>query len=341
MSREDFDSIMKEIVGDLTGDAKTDIKYLKAQAEKYKDHKYGKEILRACGRLMVDLIPDDEKEKLAEVIDKDNKGWESALEEIRFKICQKDYKTALKLIEALVQKYEELNLFEDDAVSEYHNFKEIMEEVLYRHIYQPKKDLRNATVDYSEIYLLYGSLLYELKRHEDAIEALEKAMRWNPSSASIAFEHAENYKVLGNLDEFEKCTKNIFKIAFRPKDLARCYRNLGYLYVEKQNYDLATCCETFSLQFEKSNMVQSELYYISTKTGKVFEPSIDEIKGFFEINDIPFGPDEDVIGLAYTYGKHIFEEKNYSVAAYFLDIVAGFYEDPEVMSMLEEIDKRG
>lgn len=335
MENKDFDSIMREITRGLTGDPKADIEYLQAQGEKYKDHEYGKEILRACGRLMFEVMPEDKKEALNKAISKDMLGYEATLDEVRFKIYQKDHSGALKIMEALVNKYEELDMFADDAVSEYHNFKEFMEEILYRHIYEPEKDLRKADVDYSEIYLLYGSLLFELGKHEDAIAALEKAMKWNPMSASLAFEHAENYKALGKLDEYEKCTREIFKIAYRPKDLARCYRNLGYLYVEKGEYDLATCCETFSLQFEKSNLVQSELYYISTKTGKVFDPTVDDIKSAFEVNGIPFGPDRDVMGIAYTYGKHFYDEKAYNAAAYFLDIFAGFVNDDEVNKMLE------
>lgn len=335
MSNKDFDSIMREITSGLSGDFKQDIEYLQSQTEKYKDHEFGIEIARACGRLMFELIPDDKKEELNKAIGKDMLGYEAILDEVRFKIYQKDHAGALKIMEALVSKYEELNMFADDSVSEYHNFKEFMEEILYRHIYKPEKDLRRAEIDYAEIYLLYGSLLFELGRHEDAIAALEKAMKWNPMSASLAFEHAENYKALGKLAEYEKCTREIFKIAYKPNDLARCYRNLGYLYVENGEYDLAVCCETFSLQFEKSNLVQSELYYISTKTGKVFDPTLEDIQSAFETNGIPFGPDGDVMGIAYTYGKHFFDEKEYNAAAYFLDIFAGFVNDDEVNQMLE------
>jgi hypothetical protein len=59
---KDFECIMKEITQGLTGNTKEDIKYLHEQGEKYKDHEYRKEILRACGRLMYDILPDDIKE---------------------------------------------------------------------------------------------------------------------------------------------------------------------------------------------------------------------------------------------------------------------------------------
>ncbi len=53
---KDFDSIMREITGGMSGDAKEDMAYLQDQMEKYKDHEMGKEIIRACGRLMYEQV---------------------------------------------------------------------------------------------------------------------------------------------------------------------------------------------------------------------------------------------------------------------------------------------
>jgi Tfp pilus assembly pilus retraction ATPase PilT len=101
---KDFDAIMKEITGGLSGDSQTDMSYLREQMEKYKDHEMSKEIIRACGRLMYELIPDDKKEELAKIISNDSAGTESALEEVRFNIYKKDFNKALRIMEALVKK---------------------------------------------------------------------------------------------------------------------------------------------------------------------------------------------------------------------------------------------
>ena len=60
----DLEKILKEITSGLTGDNTKDMQYLKEQSEKYKEHEYAKEILRACGRLMYELIPSDKKKEL-------------------------------------------------------------------------------------------------------------------------------------------------------------------------------------------------------------------------------------------------------------------------------------
>ncbi len=57
----DFEKIMREITSGLTGDSGKDIKYLMDQMEKYKEHEMGKEIIRACGRLLYQCVPEDKK----------------------------------------------------------------------------------------------------------------------------------------------------------------------------------------------------------------------------------------------------------------------------------------
>jgi len=337
MENIEFDSIMKEITSGLTGDAKADLAYIMEQGEKYRSHKYAKEITRACGRIMYSLLPEDKKEELAAAIERDNMGYEAALEEIHFKMYRKEFPEALKLMEAIVDKYENSGMFIDDDVSEYHNFKELMEELLYVHLHDVTKKIRHAGVDFSDIYLLYGNLLYELNRHEDAIAALEKAMKWNPSSAKIAFEHAENYKALRDFDAFEACTREIYKIAFKPSQLAHYYRNLGYLYVEKKEYEVAAYCELYSMEFESSNIAQSELYNISSITGKIYSPDFEKIEACLEKFDIPLGPSEDVFKIAHVYGNHFKEEGDYEAAIYCFEIIQAFLEDEKLGQTIEEL----
>lgn len=86
---KDFDAIMREITSGFIGDPSKDMPYLKEKCDEYKNHEMAQEILRACGRLMYDMIPDDKKEKLNKTISNESSGTEAALEEIRFNIYKK------------------------------------------------------------------------------------------------------------------------------------------------------------------------------------------------------------------------------------------------------------
>ena len=335
----DFEKIMHEITSGLTGDGKKDMKYLMEQAEKYKDGEMGKEIVRAIGRLIAKCVPEDKMAELNRLINNDLTSYESVLEEVRFKQHEKKFDEALVLMEGLIRKLEEAGMFTDDQVSEYHCFNEFFEEVLYRMNAKPTRDLRRATYPFDEIYTLYGSLLIDLQRPKDAEAALAKAMKWNPSDARIAFEHAETYKIRGNMESFFKLTINIFKCAFRPKQVARCFRNLGFYFIEKELWEEAVACFTMSLQFDKeSTLAMSELYYIQQKAGRTIPtPSMDQLKSYAEKYGFPVGADPDVLGLSFAYGKHFAEQGDAAGARYCWQITYDLTDDEDIKKMMDKL----
>ena len=102
-----YDKIMEEIKSGLTGDTKVDMKYLMTQMDKYKEHELSQEIIRACGRMIASIMPEDAKEEFNNLIRKEELNIDSALDEMHFAVYKKDYQRALDIIEALVQKADE------------------------------------------------------------------------------------------------------------------------------------------------------------------------------------------------------------------------------------------
>ena len=336
-----YDEIMRKITQGLTGDASADMKYLKEQMESYKDHEMAQEILRACGRLMYDLITEDKKEELGKVIGNELKGVEATLDEIRYNVYKQNISTAMKLSEALVEKVDKNPMFKNDAVSEYFTFNEFFEELLYAFYNKPEKTIRKADIPFAEVYLQHGSLLFEQKRYLEARETLAKARRWNPANAKIAFEYMETYKALGEIEQFAELTKETFKYAFRPQDVARCYRNLGYYFIEKQLFEVAAGCYLLSLQYDKENkMAQSELYYIQSKAPNGFEePTIDKLREYGEKYNFPIGVSDDILGIAFSYGKHFSQNGEREGAIYCLEILYNLTDDEGIKDLIEKLQQ--
>ena len=220
-----------------------------------------------------------------------------------------------------------------------HDFEEWFEEVLYRYRSKTEKDMRHAQIPYREMYLLYGVLLVELKRIPEAQEALKKGLRWDPVCFRMMSEYIETYKMSGNIEQFFVLTKEAFKIAFRPTDLARCYRNLGYYFVEKKLWSEAIACNLLSLEYDKeAKAAQSELYYINNATnGEIPEPSIEQAEEYSKKYGFPMGPDRDILGLSYAYGKHFLEENEPNAARYFLSIIYGLTGEPDIKEIIEKL----
>ncbi len=339
MAKADFDSIMQEITAGLTGDHEKDLHYLKGKCEEYKNHKYAKEITRACGRLIFEALPNETKEKVSRITDNHLLGIKAVLEEAQFNIYRKKFNVGKDILNSAVEKVEKLDMYQDDEVSEYHTFNEPMEEILYKHRYQPEKTLRQAPEPFSELYLTLGSVHFELGDMEEAQIALEKAMRWNPMDAAIRFEHAELFKKKGDMDEFFKLTMQIFPNVYQSRHIARCYRNLGYYFVEKALWKVAATCYILSIHYDQdASRAQSELWYIQQNAGSDFSmPSNEKIGEIAKQYNIPLGADRDVVGIAIGIGEQAEKAGQLDAAKYFYSVAYDLTNLDEIKDRLDSL----
>jgi len=154
-------------------------------------------------------------------------------------------------------------------------------------------------------FCVYGWLLVEAGRHDDAARSLETAIMLNPCSCEPVFERAEIHKARGDLDGFLSLTMKAFEVAYSAVDLGRCLRNHGYYEIECGNYDLAAASLWRSLAFDPaSGLAWNELAYIRERTGQpLVEPSPDAIKTTLTTNNIPIGASAAVIAVASTLAR--------------------------------------
>lgn len=334
-----FDEIMREITSGMSGDNEKDIKFLEEQCEKYKNHKYSIEIIRACSRMMFELISEDEKSEFERLVKNDFKSIDAVIKEIRFNIFENNFEKAFELSTALVKKTESNMRFENDTVSEYFTFDNAFEEILYKYHNKPQKTIRHASVQYGEIFYIHGNLLFELKRIAEAREYLAKALRWNPASCTIAFEYIETFKLERKMADFYKLTVQQLKYAYLPKDVARCFRNLGYYYIEINEYSIAAACYYISLFYDGENtLAHSEMSYIEHIAPNGYKkPNVELIKQYNKQYDLPVGADEDVVGLSYAYGQGAIKEGYIDIAIFFLDIYCNLTHDERTIEQLEKL----
>ena len=345
MANKDYHEIMTEITSQLTGDVKEDMKYLMAKSEEYKTHEMAKEILRGIGRLMYEIIPEDKREEINQVIKNDNLGWKAALDEANYCIYKKDYYKAREILESLISKLESADMYSDDEVTVYKDFGETFEDVLYLHSCRSEKNekiLKGAGYPYATIYTQYGGLLFELGEHQKAIDALRKARKWNPINADIAFELAENYKAIGDLETFLEITKEAYAGCFRERTLARYYRNLAYYYSEKKKYREATACIKVSGHYDSTSAnIQSELYYIQEMNGgKRIDLSGGDVDEILEAEGISPFADRDVLGLAGSLANNCIQNEQWQAAEYFLEIFYDLTDDDEAEKELARVRRR-
>lgn len=334
-----FEEIMQKITKGLTSEPHHDVVYLQKKIEEYQGHKYEDKIVKACGSLIFEIMPKDLKEDLAKKFSNEDLDLVNCLEKVVENLINNKVELARKSLEEKIIEVERLGLFKEDKENEYRDFTGPIEEIIYKHLFNSKKLIRYAPEPYTRLYLTYGSLMFDLKEFSKAKESLLKARRWNPINSDIIFELAEINKALGNLPEFLKLTKEAFKTSYKSKQVARCYRNLGRYFIEKELYKPATICYVLSLQFEANHdIVEPELIYIESKLGPDFEqPTKELVEQYAKEYDFPTWASEDVIGLSISYAKDALTKKDYIAARYFLNIVFDLTKSKEVKEKLAEI----
>lgn len=266
-----FDEIMESITSGLVGDWETDCTYLREQMESYKEHPFSKEILRACGRLIYSMMPEDKRREIEQVIDNHRSATETTLDEVEFNIKRGKWGRALELAEPLAKKMDELvasGWSADDSESRYFDFRSVIDEVVWRAHNDEERAIRPPSEHFARVYLTYGSCLFETHRYDEAIATCQKAIRWNPADVGLRFELGESYKQLGDMGSYERVMRELYPYIATANDLAHYHRAVGYYYIEQRRLKLAAAHLMTSLFFENSSLPLSEVMYIKMEFGE-------------------------------------------------------------------------
>jgi len=337
---------MQKITSGLTGNNEDDVKYLMKEMEQYKEHELAQEIIRGIGRILYDVMPADKRAKIDKTIENHQLGVNATLDEAGFQMHQKNFNKALSILESLISKFEddkgEMVLFRNDTVSEYYYFHNPFEELLYKKLYKPEKTLRQMSEDFGHCYFMYGNLLFELKRYEDAVVALKKAININPVRTEVILEMAEVHKVHKEWHEYLNLTRHCLDFAYTSRHLARCYRNLGYYYIEQEEYCIAAALYFKSMAYDnESAMPQSQLFYIQQISGNpIPDLSPDEVNIILKENNIPQNANDAVLGISLVYGKGCFERADYESAKNFWSIFYNITKDEGIKKMIDSLPKQ-
>ena len=330
-----YEEIIKEIKSNLGTNKDLNRQYLSSQIEIYKDHPYNKEIIREISRMMWDCLSEDEKQEFIEVSNNENPIMD-ILNDIYFDIENGNYETPLHELDKFMETFP--GMFEDDKVSEYHFFTNPLEELIFLKYIGLKKELRYIPDNKPllDLYYVYGFLLLESKQYEKAEEYLKKAIKINPVSARIILELTEIYKVhTYTFNEFIIRTSDALKYAYYPQDIARCYRNLGYYYMEENDFRTALALYIYSMEFEASPLAYAEIKYIQSRS-KV-ELSLNECIEIIEGKNIQLGVNPFILEcldeLILEYEKNNLPNQ----VRYFLELKFDITNDEKILDKINKI----
>jgi tetratricopeptide (TPR) repeat protein len=334
-----YNEIINEIKANLGENRDLNRKYLSAQIEKYKDHPYNKEIIREVSRMMWDCLSDEEKEEFIEISEKENPIMD-ILNEISEFLEVGDYKKALEILDEFMESFP--GMFEDDKVSEYHSFTNPLEELLFRKYVGAEKEVRLIPDNKPllDLYYIYGFLLLENNQLEEAEINLKKANKINPVSARVILELSEIYKKhTPNFNKFYMYTTDALTYSYYPNDIARCYRNLAYYYVEENKFNIAIALLKYSMSFEMNVMAYSELHYIETK-GQNIDMTLEEAIEIIKDKNIQLGVNPFILETLNELAIEYENNKLFNQAIYFYELIFNLTNDEKISEKIKNITSK-
>ena len=260
-----YQEIIDEIHYNLGANKKENIKYLKEQAEKYKKHSMAHEILKEIGRLFTRNLDEEELKELNSAIEND---------------VTIHFQNGIKYVQISTV------MFKDDRIYKYFTPRNPIEYMLILND-ENGKEFKETGTDFSSGYTYLGVIAVDKKNIKKAREMLELAFRWNPYNSDAIFEYNETFKMEGKLEEYKDKTLEFFSKLYDPHDLARFYRNLGYYYIEREEWELAKAIYIYSMRFDNNDKAKNELIYIMQKSNSQELPNPEKVKAMLEKYYIP------------------------------------------------------
>ena len=189
------------------------------------------------------------------------------IKEISTLNSQRSFLRAIEEADKLLQIIGEPSTSSDTIQYCFENQKEFIQYVAL-HKGETAKKVVWITAKTSHVLAQKAVALYELKRHDEAVICLVKAIKFNPINTHYKFELVENLLQLKKFDGVEKTLRILMEQVIYPGDVARMYRRFGFYYTETKKYDIALACYVWSIRFEESKSAVNELLYIqSLRTG--------------------------------------------------------------------------
>ena len=271
ITKKMFDTVMEGISSNLTGTAEHDVPYLKQQIDAYRRHPLGREIKRACGKIMWEVMPDERKPELAGIIEgRELDAWPALKDAIR-NLRAGDKGRALKIIEPAARAYDKMiaqGWGRGDERNALFDFRSPIDEAVWRAHNNDERAVRYSIEPISQVFYVQALALYGLRRHREALSTLGTALRWNPVNCAIRFEIIANYKQLEDYRSFEQAVDDAHRFAVTAEEMALFHRCKGHALVERESFQLAAAHYVCSLRYERNRLALSELAYIKAKSGK-------------------------------------------------------------------------
>jgi len=324
-----FEEIMDEIRLGLTGEVEKDVIYIMKKNMEYKKSPFADKIGRETGKMIYEILPDEEKEVFKNLLEEDTEEVIKKISSIEKEIHESNYIKAVEIAETIIP-----NICDDGKTDEnfdYVSLNNLFEVCIYTEIYKKNRLVRPTPFNFAYVFRLYGYSLFKLSRDDEAYAAYERAIFWNPVWVDTLLDFAELKYMKKQYKSFLETIKKCLDYSYNINHTSLCYYNLGRYYYEKENYELSINMYILSHYYRPSKAPYKKLEDLAKMGFEIKPPSVDDMKKICDSIGIRMGVNPEIVKLAAKMGTDAKRNRNIEAAKYFYDILFSLTGDKTVL----------
>ena len=331
-----YNDILEELRTKLGDSREENEKILRTEGEKFaKEGDF--EGLKAVGELIIENMPEAQREELNRLTYIDGKRLNEVYADIEALVKEKKYLDALPIAEKL---YKKICLeFAETEKSKFVSLRNPFEDNLCQFLFKDDKVLNRTPFNFTMYLTTYAYILIETGANIDAIPVLEKAIAFNPIDVAPRFELAEIYKLIRNKKMVLDVSRETLKVAYSPLSIARCYSNIAYALTDSGDYEDAAAFYVASVMFAPNPAVPYEMQHLADLKGTpIRKPSIEEMVAVMKKYDIEYGPSKTVIEVSAQLASHYMGIGDRENAVQAMKITYNLTLDEDIKNLIIKLD---
>lgn len=339
--KHELERITKEILSGIRGESSRDTDYLEKKILKYSGHRLGKIILGTCFDYTQSDLPPEVTRELGKRLMNYILRSKRKLDIAGHLVMNDELEKGTRLLRKTRREVLAAVYSFGESLANARGFGSFFEESFYTRFYNSKVNTHPLAHFFSRLYMLKGLIEIKQFEFERARKMWERGLKFTPINFSLNALYAETFRNEGNLDEYRDQTIRLFKIAYRPKQIQRCYHNMGDYYRDQKIYDLAHVCYDLGLRFttgDYDNDFYAACFSLERESGIPHrEISEEELDKICETHGIPRGPDSDILKFAESSGRFFFDREQFHEALSFLHPLLQLIEPTSDQARINEI----
>ncbi len=234
-----------------------------------------------------------------------------------------NYVKASEMLSKVIKEFS--GKYKSDNENSYMSFNNPLEHYIYVDEFKPTKTVHDININISNVYYLYAKCLASMNKAEQAEKAYKVALNYNPVNVKALISFSDFYANIGDYDNCLEKVQAALKFAYLPEELAESYIYYGLLYADLGKFHEAIALIGYSYAVKRTQLVNAALLYIETEMGSApVIPEMEKIRSIMEEEEIQQWPSSSVLNTAYSLGRYSFDNKNYELSFFCLNIV-GYY----------------